>query len=831
MLREPLRTQGDSPAPRGEDSDVVPPGVARRIQTSGGAVHRRDRPASGSRDDRASWTLQGLAMLLAGLAATIFAIAAADGFVRWTEGLTLAGQLLLAGLGGWGLRRLARRQTAPPGASPLLVALGLLPLAWEPFRRSVFGTGWPFELLTLSTLRNVVLGLAILSPWRRFHPIMIALSLFLVLFGVISCPDPALRFLAGIFAALAVAWLAISHWDDVRQRLANRTKTSRPRWMPPTAAFLVVGLLGLAGGERFLRGAARGVLPSSGGTGGQDSFSRDGIGDGEQLVAGSEQIQSFAPIENAPFVSDHEPSLYDLFDDTYQEEVARPKDQDRAIGLPPQLSARIQEHLQSRVEKASREFSTKRKTGSDPQGNRAWSVSSDALFYVAGRVPLHLRLKTYDLFDGVAWYPEAKPRNLPPLRMTTIDGRPWLTLPDRSEARRYLAAAESHAIKVVRLDTSIIPAPLQLHGIHIDQVSDVSMYRWGEEGLIHLDRRTLPPLVPIHLLSRAVDTASIGSDLSVYSALGETFRSVPETANPGAIARLAAQWSEGKPRGWAQVHAITERLRTEYRIDREARPAADAASPVHDFLFHSRRGPDYQFATAAALLLRSLGYSTRVASGFYAAPSRYDTSSRHTPVQAEDVHFWTEVHVSGADWLTVEASPGYEVLSPPLTVWQRLISFGARLREHFARHTLAWSMTLVSLLMVAWFRNPLADGFDSLRWRLSQRASGTAHLLATLRLVERRSRRAGLGRPTGRTMSRWLSEDLATRAPAVTTELATLRQWIDEALYSPVGFSPAASDVAPVTRRVVSTLSAEWFRQRAAASVRSGPDERTILRS
>lgn len=775
---------------------------------------RRSRTA----DDRAPAPLQWLILALSALSITLFAIAEADGAFRWIHGIWLVAQLALVLGGSWGLRQLVGDRAHPPAVSPLLVALGLLPVVAEPIRRMAFGAGMPFELLTLSVLRNVILGLALLSPWKRFHAITLALSLFLVLFSVITSSDPAVRLLAGLFATTAVAWLAASHWDELRQRLTTRQARSRPRWGGVVVGSLVVaGLLWLSGGERLARATLRGVLASSGGTGQQDPFSRDGVGDGEMLVAGSERIQSFAPIENAPFVSDHEPSLYDVFDDTYEEQVTRPKDQDRAVGLPPELSARIQDHLRSRVEKANREFSTRRQPGGAKAGSGAPNIASDALFHVAGRVPLHLRLQPYDLFDGTSWYPQRDPESRPPLEMTTVDERPWLSLPDRVESRRYLGAAESHALKIVRLDTNVIPAPLNLHGIHIDQVAQADMYRWGPDGLVRLDRKRLPPLVPIHVLSRTVDAARIGSDLSVYSTLGPAFRDIPDAADPPAIARLAQDWTRTLPRGWPQVEAVRQRLRSEYQLDPQARPAEDARCPVHEFLFRSRRGPDYQFATAAALLLRSLGYSTRVVSGFYASPARYDSSARHTPVLAGDVHFWTEVNVGGSDWLTMEASPGYEVLGPAPGLWQRVCTTATSMAGLVVRHAILTGSLLAVAVVAFLQRTRLADGIDLLRWRLTRHRPAGGHVLATLRLVERRSRRGGQGRPAGMTAGRWLAGELAREAPELSGDLGQLRSWVDAALYSRDGIPLSSSEIAPVSDRVVTTLSTAWFRQRARA--------------
>lgn len=787
------------------------------------AAVRAATPRDPQGDDRASLPLQVLVALLAAVAITTFAIVEADGLFQGRDAATLAGQGMAIALGGWALRRRSRRSAVPPLASPLLVLLGLLPLAWEPVNRQFLGDGLPFELLTMSVLRNVILGLALLSPWRRLHSLTISLSLFLVLFSALHGSDLALRFLVGLFALGAVAWLVTAHWTDVEQRLRTRQTRTQPRWgVVATAGLAMLGILMLSGGTSPVRSAVAGFLSSSGGTGRHDRFSRDGVGDGDQLVAGSERIQSFAPIDDAPFVSDHEPSLYDVFDDTYEEQVQRPREQDRAIGLPPELAAKLKSHLESRVEKANREFSTQRRPAPAEQATPpARSIASEALFHVAGRVPLHLRLQPYDLFDGVTWYPLEEAPAAPPLRITTLSGEPWLALSDRSEVRTYLGPPESHAIKVVRLDTNVIPAPLHTHGIHIGQVDRADMYRPGPDGLIRLDRKKLPSLVPIHLVSRTVAVDRIGGELSCYSAVGPVFRNIPAAAEPEAIAALAETWTRGIPRGWPQVARIQDRLRTEYRLDPAARPAEGVQSPVHDFLFHSHCGPDYQFATAAALLLRSLGYSTRLVSGFYADPARYDADARHTPVLAEDVHVWAEVNVAGGDWLTVEAAPGYEVLSPPPSLWQRALAAASRVAGMAVRNAIPLTTVAVLLLAAVWNRRGLADQLDTLRWRLSRRRGEAAQLLATLQLIERRGARTGFPRPVGATASRWLVENLSRRAPEISAELRLLQRGIDEAVYRRGGLGSVSEKQREASGRVARTLSQRWFRQQSSPHSRS----------
>ena len=49
------------------------------------------------------------------------------------------------------------------------------------------------------------------------------------------------------------------------------------------------------------------------------------------------------------------------------------------------------------------------------------------------------------------------------------------------------------------------------------------------------------------------------------------------------------------------------------------------------FLTQSHRGPDYLFASATAAMLQSLGYSARLAAGFYAGQADYDPKIKQAP--------------------------------------------------------------------------------------------------------------------------------------------------------------------------------------------------------
>lgn len=195
----------------------------------------------------------------------------------------------------------------------------------------------------------------------------------------------------------------------------------------------------------------------------------------------------------------------------------------------------------------------------------------------------------------------------------------------------------------------------------------------------------------------------------------------------------------------------------DYVLDPTARVPEDCVDSLRHFLLVSKRGPDYQFAGAATLLLRALGFQARLISGFYAAPDAYDPLTRHTPIVGEDLHFWAEVSLASGDWLVVEATPGYDVLAPNLPLLERLAALLMGGLAWASHHGGELSFTLVALSLLWWRRRELLDG---LAWRLWLWFPGRTWqqcLGRAVRLLEWRGAWAGQPRRPSQTVPAWLS--------------------------------------------------------------------------
>jgi len=765
-----------------------------------------------SRTNRAtevvSVSLQILSVALALIALLILAVVDADGAFSVSITIWFSLQAISLVIGTMWARRVSASRSTTPTISSFLLLLAVSSFLWEPITRGIWGIGRPLEMLVMHALGAAVWGLALVSLWQKYQGISVLMSLFLAAFSLSAAHQLAVQGLAAAFALLAMTWLTVRYWDQLSGRLRGHARRSGHGFLIPGLAILFVLLAFTGGRHRELMATLNGFLPSSGGTGDSSPHARHGIGNGEMLVAGCENIQSFGPIDEAPFMTDDKPSLYDVFDDTYDEPV-KPPNTDRAVALMPDTTTVKKEHLHTQTQKANREFSTARKP-SGKKRNDVKNISSDALFYVSGRTPLHLRLELYDTFDGVNWYPEPdpSPSETPTMNMVKESGRDWLRLPDRSKSWEFLGPAETHAVKIIQLETNIIPAPLHLHGVHIADVDRIDMFKPGPQGLVRMDRQKLAELVPIHLASRTVDDTKLNQE--AWSGNEKRYTEVPESLRP-KLTRLAQEWGAASPRGWSQIDAVIRHLREGYQHDHDFRESADVPSPVLSFLTESRRSPDYQFATAAALLLRTLNYPTRVVSGFYASPNDYDVASRQTPVKKKDVHFWTEVRLRNGAWVTLEPTPGYDVLLPPLGWWGTVKLFVWRGITALWSHRLLLSAGVLLLGGLFWFRHLIFDTWSMVNWHL---LPGRRDAASAWKILSRRLRAHGWKMSQGMT-PRQLLRQIASTRPEFSSTLQDFSLLLEREVFGDRA-SPERNKTSDCSDRMLQLLSRSVCRQLAS---------------
>jgi hypothetical protein len=245
---------------------------------------------------------------------------------------------------------------------------------------------------------------------------------------------------------------------------------------------------------------------------------------------------------------------------------------------------------------------------------------------------------------------------------------------------------------------------------------------------------------------------------------------------------LAREWTAGIPAGWGQVEAIVSRLRTDYVLDWQAVPPPSCTDTVEWFLFESRRGSDYHFATAACILLRHLGYATRLACGWYARADAFDAESRHTPVTEDDVHFWPEVRVASRYWVVIEPTPGYEVMEAVLSWREQLLLWLQRAYLWCGRNALPLAAVIL-LALVGWIRRrQVCDHLAVMIFRLGPGAEWRDWVRRAVEIIDRRCRWAGRLRPASQSPRRWYRLIAGSGESDHLNQLADLSDW---AAYGP----------------------------------------------
>jgi protein-glutamine gamma-glutamyltransferase len=746
--------------------------------------------------------IRRVTFVLLALAAVAVEVAACDGrSVFQSVGLAMI-WISIAALVGWFVPTPADPWKTPPiRIFVLLVVLASLPFAVEPLRRDWTGDGYPLEIQMVCGLRNVGLALAACAGWLLCQRMAGVVSLFLVLFSAAMTNHPVVLTILGLYAAAGSGWLMLAYWGGLKSVLIAPDRTvaveiqsgrERLPWFGLSLLILALGAaLALAMiGPRQVAFTLGEWVPTSGGTGDTDPFARHGVGDGPEETAGPD-AKAAGMVETDRMIEDNKNSLIDAVSDLYGRPQKPPRQMERMVAAGK--VEMIQNHGKlPDNRRPSRDFDTARKGPKNVR--KPGSQDARGLFEIQGRTPLHVRLVVYEEYDAIEsrWLEAGKPSS----RFIEPQGGDWMKVGHFRGNADWYCLDERHRLKTADMTSNLVPTPAMLSRFRINKVDRCEYYDWDYEGVLVLaGRKQTPPGVVVTTDCRTIDPCRLpeavfrraGASSGTFPGLGM----MPDTIRP-EIARLAAEWAGDRPRGWSQIEAVLTKLRTEYVLDREAVAPADHPAPVLWFLAESRRGPDYLFATAAALLLRTLDHPARVCLGYYASPDAYDPETAHTPVRASDLHFWPEVQLRDGHWLVIEPTPGYDVLGPNLPLSERLLHALTVVGTWVGKHFRELILVLIALA-VGWVRRrQLLDELAVAMWVCFPGRTWRDQVRGAVAVLERRGRWTGRARLRRQTIPSWLGACRVNRPED--SDLDRLTRMAEWAAYAP--------DVPPPWNRV-----------------------------
>jgi len=614
----------------------------------------------------------------------------------------------------------------------------------------------PMEQAVIATLINVAFFLAAFPAIARNEFAALGISFILALAGLMLNAQATHVWLIVLHGGLIAIWLANRYWCHVSAVSANGARPAAPLW----AYGLIV--LVMTGSSFIVSKTAGGVaknwgewLPSSGGSQRANSSALLGAGDGDWAVSGP-NARGTGAVDSDYFLESELSSMYDVMTDAYGEPI--PPDQlFRAIFVDQEQFLDRDGHKAPDFGEAGRQFSLYRESIQNREQQP--SVDAKALLYVEGGGPLHLCTTIYDSFDGICWHEPPVIDHRCHLESHDPD-HSWLWLMDRP-VLECLDGCRFHTLRFGTLSTDRVPLPSYLERFRLGKAGGANAQQWAMEtfawvydGVIRA-RHCLPSGSFFEVASQSIDESKLALVKPALFSRGtkDVNLEIPKHLTASA-ANLAHQF-ENLPKGWPQIQGLTAHLRQHYAHDRDASLPPTCDDPIHYLLHQARGGPDYQFATTAALALRSLGYPTRVVSGFYVDPKKYVAAAGFTPVTKDDAHFWVEVKSTDGGWVKFDPTPGFDLHRYRPTLLGSVVNSVAQLWA-FAAARPVKSCLLLAVLVASWWRRWwIVERCFTMRCLLAPFRNQRACLSMTLRLLDLRSRLAGAAREPHVTPRDW----------------------------------------------------------------------------
>ena len=133
----------------------------------------------------------------------------------------------------------------------------------------------------------------------------------------------------------------------------------------------------------------------------------------------------------------------------------------------------------------------------------------------------------------------------------------------------------------------------------------------------------------------------------------DTYLQLPETLD-ARIPELARQITAHAQTPYDKAVTLEMHLRSKftYTLNLTGKPGD---FPLAHFLFETHAGHCEYFASAMAIMLRTLGIPTREVNGFL--PGEFNDLGADYIVRASDAHSWVEVYFTGVGWMTFDPTP------------------------------------------------------------------------------------------------------------------------------------------------------------------------------
>ena len=272
-----------------------------------------------------------------------------------------------------------------------------------------------------------------------------------------------------------------------------------------------------------------------------------------------------------------------------------------------------------------------------------------------GALSLKLRGVALNNFDGRTW------SNTRGKKSVSRDptGRFNLALPSQATFRSGPPVHYRVTMEPLLSDVFfLLPNARSLHGNYRAVSEDAAGDVFNSDNEHPISRYEAESEPRMHVRLELKDATSYSSETAEYLQL--------PLVDP-RIKNLAEQLTSKSPNAYEKAKAIENHLRLHYGYTLRL-PAATPKDPIANFLFVRKQGHCEYFASAMAIMLRTLGIPSRVVNGF--AGGEFNDITSQYVIRASDAHSWVEAYIAGEGWVQFDPTP--PGASSPQTAWSRM---------------------------------------------------------------------------------------------------------------------------------------------------------------
>jgi transglutaminase-like putative cysteine protease len=262
-------------------------------------------------------------------------------------------------------------------------------------------------------------------------------------------------------------------------------------------------------------------------------------------------------------------------------------------------------------------------------------------------------------FDGRRWYSSDKTRDA--ISPATSG---WVYFSDPKGPQNISVLDFHFKVMMQPMASDALFAPANLVGLRGNFLADSSNYQiFLRRGYLTRDS-TGSVYNPFHNYSQiqyegesrlpVLDRVKARTAGEVYpDEIRESYLQLPRELDP-RIPDLARRSTASANNAYDKAMAMEAYLRRNYRytLNLTGSPSRD---PLAHFLFESRAGHCEYFASAMAVMLRTIGIPSREVNGFL--PGEYNDLGGDYIVRASDAHSWVEAYFPGSGWITFDPTP------------------------------------------------------------------------------------------------------------------------------------------------------------------------------